>query len=156
MAPNDKREDGSYDLTIVHVFDAPRALVFRNWIEADGVRTWFAPDDCTVTYCTVDARRGGKWRIEYHHATSGAYVEYGEFLEITEPERLVFSLTQVDGAGNAGPRTLVTVGFSDAGPKTEMTFHQTGFKTPARREDNIAGWNECFRKLEARIANTAD
>jgi len=141
------------DVTIVHLFDAPRELVFRNWIEAADLSTWFAPDDCTVTFCEVDARPGGKWRFGYHHVSGAAYVEYGEFHEIVAPERLTFSLTQEDGAGHAGPKTLVTVRFADKGAKTEMTFHQTGFKTAAARDTFTEGWTECFRKLEANVAD---
>jgi uncharacterized protein YndB with AHSA1/START domain len=149
---NDK-EGGFYEITIVHVFDAPRELVFRNWVDAVDVRTWFAPDNCTVTFCEIDARPGGKWRVEYRHDVGGDYIEYGEFQEVVEPERLAFSLTQEDGEGNVGPRTLITVRFSEAGAKTEMTFNQTGFESPAKRDNNTEGWNECFRKLDMHMAN---
>jgi uncharacterized protein YndB with AHSA1/START domain len=154
MAPNNRAEDGSYGITIVHLFDAPRELVFRNWIDPADLSTWFAPDGFTVTFCELDARPGGKWRVEYRSDIGAAYTEYGEFHEVAEPERLAFSLTQEDGEGNVGPRTLVTVRFANAGAKTEMTFHQTGFDTPTRRDNNTEGWNECFRKLDVRIANT--
>jgi len=36
-----------------------------------------------------------------------------------------------------------------------MTFHQAGFKTSTKRDNNIEGWNECFRKLEAHMASGA-
>jgi uncharacterized protein YndB with AHSA1/START domain len=150
---NDKEGDGPYEITIVHLFDAPRDLVFRNWSDPADVRTWFAPDNCTVTFCEIDARPGGKWRVEYRHDFGGAYIEYGEFREVVEPERLAFTLTQEDGAGNIGPTTLVTVTFADKGAKTEMMFHQTGFETSSKRDNNTEGWNECFRKLEAHMAN---
>jgi uncharacterized protein YndB with AHSA1/START domain len=153
--PDDTDENGLYAITIVHVFDAPRELVFRNWIDATDVRTWFAPDNCTVTFCEVDARPGGKWRVEYHYAFGGEFIEHGEFHEVVEPERLVFSLIQEDGEGNVRHRTLITVSFATVGAKTEMTFTQTGFETSRRRDDNIAGWNECFQKLSTHIANTA-
>jgi uncharacterized protein (TIGR02246 family) len=148
--------NGPHAITVVHTFDAPRELVFRQWIDSADVRTWFAPDNCTVTFCEVDARPGGRWRIEYRHDLGGEYVEYGEFHEVVEPERLVFSLTQEDGKGNVGHKTLVTVRFATVGARTEMTFTQTGFETSTRRDDNAQGWNECFRKLRAHIEQSAD
>ncbi len=151
MGANDTAKDGPYEITIVQLFDAPRELVFRNWIEAGDVRAWFAPDNCTVTFCEVDARPGGKWRVAYRCDFGGAYVEHGEFHEVVEPERLAFSLTQEDGEGNVGPRTLVTVSFASVGAKTEMTFNQTGFETSIKRDNNTEGWNECFRKLAAHM-----
>src|SRR4051812_9822537 len=93
--------DPSYQATIVRVFDAPRQLVFQNWLEPDLVSVWFAPERYTVTSCEMDARAGGKWRVEYLSAEGEAYAEYGEFREIRAPERLVFSLTQTDGRGHA-------------------------------------------------------
>ncbi|GLQ55466.1 SRPBCC family protein [Devosia nitrariae] len=152
MTGNDKG-GGPYEITIVHIFDAPRELVFRNWVDAVDVRTWFAPDNCTVSFCEVDAQPGGKWRVEYSYDFGGDYIEYGEFYEVVEPERLTFSLTQEDGDGNVGHKTLITVSFSEAGAKTEMTFNQKGFETPARRDNNTEGWNECFRKLDEHMAN---
>lgn len=149
---NDREGDGPFDIAIVQVFDAPRALVFRNWTDPADVSAWFAPDNCTVTFCTVDARPGGKWRVEYRHESGGAYFEYGEFHEVVAPERLVFTLTQEDGAGNVSPTTLVTVTFTEKGEKTEMNFHQTGFETLTKRDDHVEGWNECFCKLEAHMA----
>ncbi len=91
--------------------------------------------------------------MEYRCDFGGYYIEYGEFHEVVEPERLAFSLTQEDGEGNVGPRTLITVRFANVGGKTEMTFNQTGFETSSRRDNNIEGWNECFRKLEAHMTN---
>jgi uncharacterized protein YndB with AHSA1/START domain/ketosteroid isomerase-like protein len=149
---DDIGEDGPFEITIVHRFDAPRELVFRNWTEPEDVRTWFAPDGCTVTFCEVDARPGGKWRVEYRCDFGGAYIEHGEFHEVVGPERLVFSLTQEDHDGNVGLATQVTVKFAEVDGKTEMTFSQAGFKTASKRDSHIEGWNECFRKLTTHMA----
>jgi uncharacterized protein YndB with AHSA1/START domain len=151
---DDGRQDGPYEITIVYVFDAPRELVFRNWVDPADVRTWFAPDSCTVTFCEVDARPGGKWRVEYRCDFGGAYIEHGEFLEVVEPERLIFSLTQEDHEGNVGLVTQVTVRFAEADGKTQMTFSQTGFKTATKRDGHVEGWNECFRKLETHMRHS--
>ena len=152
---DDGGKDGPYEIAIVYLFDAPRELVFRNWIDAADVRAWFAPDTCTVTLCEVDAQPGGKWRVEYRCDSGRAYIESGEFHEVVEPERLVFSLTQEDDEGNVGPLTQVAVRFAEVDGKTEMTFTQRGFKTAMKRDSNIEGWNECFRKLKTHMANAA-
>jgi uncharacterized protein YndB with AHSA1/START domain len=152
---DDGGEDGRYEITIVYLFDATRELVFRNWIDPADVRTWFAPDNCTVTFCEVNARPGGKWRVEYRCDSGRAYIESGEFHEVVEPERLVFSLTQADHEGNLGPLTQVTVRFAEVDGKTEMTFRQTGFKTAMKRDSNTEGWNECFRTLKTHMVSAA-
>jgi uncharacterized protein YndB with AHSA1/START domain len=134
------------DLEIVVFFDAPREEVFSNWTDADKIRTWFAPDGFEVTSCTVVAQPGGEWQVQYHAANGVQYLEHGEFRVVDVPERLVFTLTQIE-SGRIVLESLVTVTFTSVGPGTRVNFHQTGFETPVRRDDFRQGWGECFRKL---------
>jgi uncharacterized protein YndB with AHSA1/START domain/ketosteroid isomerase-like protein len=150
---DDRGHEMTYDLTLVHLFDAPRELVFRQWIDPAELSTWFASDICTVTFCELEVRPGGRWRVEYRCEGGSAYAEYGEFDEVVAPEGLAFTLTQEDHHGNVGPVTHVTVRFADVDGRTEMTFTQTGFNTAAQRDSHIEGWNECFRKLERHMAS---
>jgi uncharacterized protein YndB with AHSA1/START domain len=151
MAVNKGEGRGPYVIEIVRVFDAPRELVFRNWVEAENVRTWFVPDGFSVTLSEIDARPGGRWRVKYQSDAGELYEEHGEFREVVKPEKLVFTLTQQDGRGNTGPETVVTVVFIEKGSQTEMIFNQTGFDSVARRDGNAEGWQECFGKLERHV-----
>lgn len=148
---NDSDAGAPHDLTMIEVFDAPRERVFRNWIRPDHVRAWFAPDGFTVTVCEVDARPGGRWRVEYQSGSGVTYLEHGEFHEVVHPERLVFSLKQEDSSGHSRANTLVTVTFVDKGTQTEVTFRQTGFDSAAKRDGHVEGWRECFRKLQLHL-----
>lgn len=145
-------DDVSYDISITRIFDAPRDLVFRNWVRAAELGAWFAPDGFTVTRCEVDARPAGRWQVEFRSGTGDAHREYGEFREVVRPERLVFTLTQQGADGGAGPETLVTVVFADHGSKTEMTFRQAGLGSMETRDGNAGGWKECFDKLEKHLS----
>jgi uncharacterized protein YndB with AHSA1/START domain len=137
-------------ILIVQSLDAPRELVFRNWIEPDHVSVWFAPDGFTVTHCEIDARPGGQWRVDYRSDGGVAFTEWGEFQEVVYPERLVFSLMRRSGSSRI--TTAVSVTFAEQGAKTEVTFRQTGLGSAQEREDNVEGWQECFRKLALHIA----
>ena len=148
---NDAHADASGSISIVRDFDAPRELVFRDWIDPEEVGTWFAPDGFTVTLCEVDGRRAGSWRVEYESESGERYLEYGVFHEVRPPEELVFTLKQESGNGRIGPTTLVTVQFADIGGKTRMSFVQTGFTSTVMRDDHVEGWNECFHKLARRL-----
>lgn len=138
------------DLEMEVLFDAPREQVFSSWTDADKVRTWFAPDGFEVTSCSVEAHPGGAWHVTYRSAHGAEYVEHGEFRTVDEPERLVFTLTQLEG-GRIVLASLVTVTFTSVGAGTRMSFHQTGFDTPARHDDFQGGWRECFRKLAGNL-----
>lgn len=142
----------SRSLRLERVFDAPRELVFRNWLEPELIAHWFAPDPFTVTACQVDARPGGKWRVDYRSNVGEAFTESGEFREIVAPERLVMTLTQQPASGDRGPETLVTVTFEATGTQTRMMFLQTGFDSEQLRDGNAEGWTECFAKLQRSLA----
>jgi uncharacterized protein YndB with AHSA1/START domain len=144
--------DAPYSVSVVEVFDAPRERVFRNWVEPDHVKAWFAPDGFAVTHCEIDARPGGRWRVEYRSGSGVAYVEYGAFHEVVYPERLAFSLTREGGNDRSRLTSSVTVTFASKGARTEVTFHQTGFDSTAARDGNVEGWKECFRKLDLHLA----
>ncbi len=139
-------------LVIVQLFDAPRELVFRNWIEPDHVAAWFAPDGFTVTHCEIDARPGGQWRVDYRSSDGVVYTEWGEFQEIVYSERLVFSLMREGGRSRSRTTTAVVVTFTDQGTKTEVAFRETGFDSTRERDNNVEGWQECFRKLALHLA----
>lgn len=152
-------EEEAHEESAIHVlrtFDAPRELVFREWISPDEVRTWFAPDGYTVTRCMIDARPGGAWRVEFESADGETHAEFGIFECVEPPERLVFTLTQSAGPGRTGPRTRITVTFFDRGGKTEMRFEQTGYRSESMRDANAEGWSECFAKLDGRLARQPD
>ena len=139
------------ELTITRRFQAPPSLVFAQWVTAEAIRDWFAPDTYATTDCTVDARPGGAWRLRYRSDKGDEFVENGVFREIAPPERLVLTLTQAHSAF-AGPETVITVTFRAVDSGTEMTFHQSGFREQAHRDGNAEGWQECFDKLARLLA----
>lgn len=141
----------TYAISIVRVFDAPRSLVFRQWIEPDSLADWFAPNGYTVTACDADPRPGGKWHVTFRSAEGEEHQEYGEFLEVPEPERLVLSLTQHSQGRAPGPKTIITVRLVERAGRTEMHFEQTGYTSKAMRDGNAEGWGECFAKLDRRL-----
>lgn len=147
--PMIKGEGGSFDLTITRIFDAPRALVFRQWCKPEHVKAWFAPQGFSVTRCEFEPKEGAPWRVDYHSGES-ACSESGRFLEVNEPHRLVFTLTQRE-SGTIGPETLVVVTFEEDRGGTRMLFRQTGFDSGLRRDDHVEGWGECFDKLKAHL-----
>lgn len=153
---NDETVRAPREIVIERVFDAPRALVFEHWIDPENVRTWFAPRGFDVTACELDARAGGRWRVEYRSSTTGeGHIESGELLEVSFPEKLVLTLTQEDSSGHSGPRTTVSVTFVEQGSRTKMVFRQTGFTSPTHRDANAEGWEECFGKLERNLTRRA-
>ncbi|MDV6014719.1 SRPBCC domain-containing protein [Haloechinothrix sp. LS1_15] len=138
------------EFTITRTFDAPRELVFRAWIEPEQMTRWWGPHHYTTPESTisVDARPGGQWRATMISESDGAeWQTGGEFREIVEPERLVFTWGGVDESGKPDHGTLITVTLAEQGSGTEMTFHLSGIAGHPGDENVYDGWAECLERL---------
>ena len=105
----------------------------------------------TVPHCEVDARVGGKYRVEMHAPTGAVHIVTGEFKEIKPPERLVFSWGWLNRA-ERNPETLVTVTFKPKDGGTDLTLEQSGFLKDEFREGHREGWTSSFSGLDALLA----
>lgn len=133
------------ELVITRVFDAPREFVWKAWTE--DMDKWSAPRDLTLPVGEGDLRPGGKWRACMRTPDGAELWLGGEYREIVEPERLVFTHAW-DQDGKRGPETLVTVTLMEKGTGTEMHFRQSGFTSSEVMKGHEGGWNESFEKLE--------
>jgi uncharacterized protein YndB with AHSA1/START domain len=152
-ASNAGRAPGT--IVIEHEFRAPREDVFQSWTRASEVQRWFAPEGYTVTSAEVDARPGGRWRVEFRSEDGISHTEYGEFEQVDAPARLVLTLTQRGPGGREGPRTRVSVTFLAREGGTLMRFEQSGYVSKDMQDGNAEGWNECFGKLDRALADQA-
>lgn len=150
-------------IAITRVFDAPREQVFAAWTTAEHWARWYGPDGCTIATCTLDARPGG--RLHFHMFFRGKELwEGGTFREVVAPERLVYTLSFHDEAGNVVPATtyglseqfplesLVTVTFVERNGKTEMTVEHVVPLAVPERAGMYVGWNEGFNRMDQLLA----
>jgi uncharacterized protein YndB with AHSA1/START domain len=135
------------ELVITRVFDAPRTLVWQAWTDPEKLKHWSAPKGFTLPVNEGELRPGGKWRSCMVTPDGKELWLCGEYREIVEPSRLVFTHAW-DNEGKPGPETLVTVTLTERGGKTEMTFRQSGFDSAESRQGHSEGWSECFDLLE--------
>ena len=100
MAPNDKIEGDQDHFVITRNFDAPRALVWKAWTEADRLAQWWGPKNFLIRVLKLDLRPGGIFH--YSMKTPDGREMWGRFTyrEIMPPERLVFTSSFADA--NAG------------------------------------------------------
>jgi uncharacterized protein YndB with AHSA1/START domain len=149
----DRRETGpaERELTITRVLDAPRRLVFQAWTDPAHVAAWFGPRGFTTPASTIamDVRPGGTWRATMIRDDGGAeYPTGGFYIEVVEPERLVFTW---GAPGDTGRESVVTVELTDLDGRTEMTLHQAGFTTDGSRDSHDDGWSSALDRLTERF-----
>ncbi len=112
------------ELIFTRIFDAPRALVFKAFSEAEQVRQWWPPKGWEMPVCSLDFRPGGEWRYCFRNAAGEEHWARAIYHKIVPPEQIVFSDEFIDAQGNviAGlPSKTFTLTFADLGSRTQLT-----------------------------------
>jgi glutathione S-transferase len=137
-------------LVLKRHFKAPPERVFAAFTEKSLMQAWYGPENMTVPHCEVDARVGGKYRVEMHSPSGAVHVVTGEFREIRPPERLVFTWGWLNGTGR-GPETVVTLTFAPRDGGADVTLEQTGFLDEDARDRHEHGWQGSLDALAAAL-----
>ena len=78
------------EVVTVRTFDHRRELIFEAWINPEHLKNWWGPNGFTNTFHKFDLRPGGMWRFTMHGPDGTNYPNESVFIEITEPESIVF------------------------------------------------------------------
>lgn len=137
------------ELVITRQFDAPRSLVFKAWTQPEHLVRWLGPKDFSASAVRIDLRPGGAWSAVITSAEGKSFGMAGIYREIAPPDRLVFTFAWDE---DKAEQMLIALTFRERDGRTEMTFRQTGFRSVESRDSHRGGWNECFDKLPATLA----
>jgi uncharacterized protein YndB with AHSA1/START domain len=136
---------------ITRVFAAPRERVWQEWTQPEAFADWFgtAESEIPLSSVSMDVRPGGAWRLTMYAEPGRREIHWrGEYREVVEPERLVFTLTDEPEELYA----LVTIVLEDlADGRTEMQFSQTGLLPPEMYEPAKEGWGKFFDRIAERL-----
>jgi uncharacterized protein YndB with AHSA1/START domain len=111
------------------------------------VARWWGPQGFVTTYCDMDVRSGGAFRVCMRSPEGTEHWKQGVYREVAEPEHLVFTFAWEDADGKPTHQTLVTVSFTEQGAKTKLTLHQAVFETFARRDEHQRGWTSTLERF---------
>ncbi len=137
-------------LRIERTFAAARERVFHAWTDAAELSRWFAPtDQHTTKVIELEARVGGRYRVEMHAPSGDVHTVAGVFREVRPPERLVFTWTW---EGKDMGETLVTLEFQDRGGSTALVLTHDRIPTQELRDRHDHGWDGCLRRLAKLVA----
>jgi uncharacterized protein YndB with AHSA1/START domain len=139
-------------MTITRVFDAPPARLWREWTDPASFADWFGGSACDVPMSTVsmDVRPGGALSLMMVCDSGSREIHWkGEYIEVVEPERLVFTISDQPGDDRF---ELVTVVLTDVGDgRTKMHFEQRGGMRPEDYERAKNGWGSFFDRIAERL-----
>ena len=139
-------------VTITRTFDAPRDAVWREWTTPEAFADWYggAAAEVPVDSVTLDVRPGGEWRATMFAGPERRQIDWrGEYHEVSEPERLVLTVTDRPG----DERHVITVELTDLGEgRTEMRMTQTGEMAPGQIAGLEHGWGLFYDRMAERLA----
>jgi uncharacterized protein YndB with AHSA1/START domain len=151
--PSDRKRRGRVGITITRIFDAPPAKIWKEWTEPASFADWFGGLDGEVPLSSVsmDVREGGTWQLTMFASPNRTRIDWtGEYLEVVEPKRLVFRVSDQPGGDDY---ELVTVVLTDLGDgRTEMLFQQRGHLSADEYERTESGWSSFFDRLAEQLA----
>jgi uncharacterized protein YndB with AHSA1/START domain len=154
-------KENNIQLQLTRVFDAPREVVFKAWTDVNQFTQWFGAAACngaTLQSTKVDARVGGKYRLQVRSADGEYFTSTGVYREVKPPERLVFTWQfEKDGSGEEfgevePPEMLVTVEFKARGKQTELILTHEKFASTESRDRHNDGWTRCLNALGEFVA----
>ena len=142
------------EVTMSRRFDAPRELVFEALTTPELLRRWYGPEGWELIVCQIDLRVGGAWRFVGRTADGREVGQYGSYLEIVPPLRLV----QTERWEDWDPgETLVTTVLTALGRTTEyrstMRFPSQEVRDIVMRSGLDSGARQGYEKLAAVLAD---
>ncbi len=149
-------------------FEAPVELIWQMWTDPEHFAAWYGPDGATIPVAKMDVRVGGTRLVAMEMQTPDGPMRMwftGEYREVVENERLVYTESMSDENGNvvspsdmgmpAGHPTTteVRVELEYAGGRTKMVMTHAGIPAGS---PGAAGWTMAFDKLAAYVAAQRD
>jgi len=135
-----------FALALERTIAAPPERVFDAFTQAHQLARWLGPtDEFGITVHALEARAGGRYRVEMKHSDGNVHVVGGVYEEVSRPSRLVFSWRWETMPEHGTSR--ITVSFERKGAGTRVSLVQEQLPTLEARESHTKGWNGCLDKL---------
>jgi len=110
------------EVVVTRTINGPARIVFEAFAKAELLRRWWVPKSMGMTLlsCEVDARVGGKYRLEFDVGGAEPAAFFGTYVEVQPYARLAWTN---DESGEGGSVTTVT--FEEKGGKTLVVLRES-------------------------------
>ena len=128
------------------VLRCPPQRLYRAFTEAGAMAKWLPPHGFTGRVLNLDARVGGRYRMQFTNFSNGqSHAFGGEYLELVPGERIVHTDGFDDPNLPGEMRTTIT--FRPVLVGTEVTAVQEGIPAVIPTEMCYLGWQESLQLL---------
>ena len=133
-------------VTLHRVFTAPPERIYRAFLDPDAMAKWLPPHGFTGRVLEMDARVGGRYRMQFTNLGNGqSHAFGGDYLELVPNERIVKTDRFDDPNLPGAMRTTLTLKAVLVG--TELTAVQEGIPPMIPVEMCYLGWQETLSLL---------
>lgn len=137
-------------LVIERVIQAPVALVWGAWMNAESLPTWFGPAGFSCRTKRIDLRAGGEWVFDMIGPDGTVYPNHHRYGAVEALARIEYTLLW----GENGPKHAdATATFEDQGGATKVTLSMVMATveeaTNARNFGAVEMGQQTLAKLEA-------
>jgi uncharacterized protein YndB with AHSA1/START domain len=110
------------EVVVTRTVNGPARLVFQAFTQADLFQRWWVPKSMGMKLlsCTLDARVGGLYRLEFDVGGSAPMAFFGTYVDVTPHSRLAWTN---DEGGDGGSVTTVTL--EETGGRTLVVVRET-------------------------------
>jgi uncharacterized protein YndB with AHSA1/START domain len=110
------------EVVVTRTINGPARIVFEAFTKAELFKRWWVPKSMGMTLlsCEMDARVGGKYRLEFDVGGPEPAAFFGTYVEVKPYSRLAWTN---DEGGEGGSVTTVT--FDEKGGKTLVVLRET-------------------------------
>jgi uncharacterized protein YndB with AHSA1/START domain len=137
-------------LAIERTYPVAPEKVWRAWTDPEALKRWWAPrPDHRVSLCELDVRVGGCFRIVFGPVDGEQNECAGEYLEVEENRRLVFTWHWPRSTPERVSRVAIT--FLPVAGGTELAFRHDRFHDQAAADNHKRGWTAALGKLDEYI-----
>lgn len=144
------------ELVATCTIDAPPAVVFQAWANADQFARWWVPKSMPISLrsCALDVRVGGTYRLVFS-AGDQEMAFFGRYLEVTPNARLVWTNEE----GGEAQATITTVTLEERDGKTLVVMSDLHATKELLDEAIASGGPACtpetFEQLNTLVAQEA-
>jgi uncharacterized protein YndB with AHSA1/START domain len=137
-------------LTLVRRIKAPPAVVFELLSTAEGLTSWWGPDDLPILTARADVRVGGDFRVRFRTNDGLEHECAGQFLDIVAPERIVMSWRWTSGGEQLEQDNIsrVELHLRPIDQGTELTLIHAALLGPGSPLNHEGGWRGALDKME--------
>ena len=133
-------------VTLHRVLCAPPERVYRAFIDPDAMAKWLPPHGFTGRVLEMDARVGGRYRMQFTNVASGhSHAFGGEYRELTPGQRIVHT-DRFDDPNLPG-QMVTTIVLKKVSAGTELHVTQAGIPAVIPTDQCNVGWQQSLDLL---------